>query len=477
MKSGNSKCAAVVFCLGLLFTLMSVASCDSDDDSSAESGSADDDFLDDDPADDDDDAGDDDDFTDDADDDADDDSVDDDADDDAFPELDPSVCALAEPADLIGFDPEYEMLESGDWVWDKNYYLLTVFAMLSEAARIIAEDAGIDAISRQRDERIREASTDCAGDIQCVADAALWSDVEAQAAAEALAEAFAGARADLDLPGELLRSGAFHLHAGSSASQLVENAWLDTRAGLRQAFDSYARSLPVETMADIVDQTVADNPDPMPFYRPLLEIALAAMDYHGRDEAGRYEPMAQGENAAAIARIPDIDWDEYRFSVILVPGRGPDYEIPLHYTSKKRCDIAVERYEAGVAPFLLLSGGHVHPDGTAYCEAVEMKRYLMDTHGVPENAIFVDPYARHTTTNLRDASRLIFRYGLPWNKPALITTDLWQNIYISYLLMQRCRDELGYLPWRKLRALDYNDACLLPSPMTLYIDPCDPLDP
>ena len=43
------------------------------------------------------------------------------------------------------------------------------------------------------------------------------------------------------------------------------------------------------------------------------------------------------------------------------------------------------------APFILVSGGNVHPNLTPYNEALEMKMALMREFGVPENAILVDP--------------------------------------------------------------------------------------
>ena len=43
----------------------------------------------------------------------------------------------------------------------------------------------------------------------------------------------------------------------------------------------------------------------------------------------------------------------------------------------------------------------VHPDDTPFNEAWEMRSFLLQ-HGVPEDMIVGDFYARHTTTNLRN---------------------------------------------------------------------------
>ena len=442
-------------------------------------GDDDDNDNDNDTSDDDDDSGDDDD-DDDAldDDDNDDDNDDDDNDDVPFPDLDPAVCMPDDPVDLQGFDPGYSLVDSGFWVLNKNYYLLTIFSEVAEALAIIETDPDLVGISAERDARIRQAVIDCVGDVTCYADALQWSDTETEDAADALVDAFFGVKTSFDPASSHLRpSGMFHLHVPLVDGELLNNAWLDTMAGMHQAFSSYAGSLPPDQMDVIVADILTANPDPMLLFEPMMEVTLAAMEYFGRDEAGRYEPMAEGENQAAFARINSIDWDQYRFSIIMVPGQGPNVEIPLHPTSKFRCILAVERFNANLAPLIVLSGGHVHPDQTQYSEAVEMKKYLMQQHEIPEEAILVDPHARHTTTNLRNVSRLIFRYGIPPDKPALITTDFFQNFYIDYMLTNRCLEELGYLPWRKVKRLDSFDSCLLPSPTTLHADPRDPLDP
>ena len=453
----------------LMAGLLLLASCGNDNEGDTDT---DNDNNDDDNNDDDDDSGDDD--------AGDDDAGDDDDDDDnaPFPNLDPTVCMPDEPVDIQGFDPDYAIVDSGSWVQNKNYYLLTIFSDVAEALAIIKGDPDLALISTERDARIRQAATDCVGDIDCYADALLWSDVEAMEAADALVDAFFGVKAPFDLASSHLQpSGMFHLHVPLSDDELLRSAWLDTVAGMHQVFDSYGWSLPPAELDVIINEILSGNPDPMLLFEPMLEIALAAMDYYDRDEAGRYEPMQDGENRSALARIPTIDWEQYRFSIILVPGKGPNLEIPFHPTSKIRCDLAVERFNVNIAPLIVLSGGHVHPDQTPYSEAIEMKKYLMQQHGIPEEAILVDPHARHTTTNLRNVSRLIFRYGIPPDKPALITTDFFQNIYIAYMLTERCLEELGYLPWRKVKQLGFSDSCLLPSPTTLYADPRDPLDP
>ncbi len=145
-----------------------------------------------------------------------------------------------------------------------------------------------------------------------------------------------------------------------------------------------------------------------------------------------------------------MKWENYSYTVIVVPGAGGDRpDVPLSAWGRLRVAVAAKRYHEGKAPFVLVSGGFVHPNQTPYCEALEMKRALMRDHAVPENAILIDPHARHTTTNLRNAARILFRYGFPFERKGLITTDLYQSKYIEApAFNERCRKEMGHVPHR-----------------------------
>jgi hypothetical protein len=107
-----------------------------------------------------------------------------------------------------------------------------------------------------------------------------------------------------------------------------------------------------------------------------------------------------------------------------------------------------------------------------------MKRDLMTRFGIPEDAILVDPHARHTTTNMRNAARLIYRYGIPFDRKALVTSDPGQSEYIeNRTFAKRCVDELGYVPYRLLGRISAFDLEFVPGRDSLQSDPRDPLDP
>jgi hypothetical protein len=107
-----------------------------------------------------------------------------------------------------------------------------------------------------------------------------------------------------------------------------------------------------------------------------------------------------------------------------------------------------------------------------------MKKYLIDTLDVPKNRILVEPYARHTTTNIRNTSRMIYRFGMQVSKPALIVTDSNQNDYINGKLMKkRALNQLGYLPYKRLKRLNSNESEFYPTKKVLQANPLDILDP
>lgn len=220
---------------------------------------------------------------------------------------------------------------------------------------------------------------------------------------------------------------------------------------------------------------VAQGEEPAAIAGPM-GFALGLLDLNGRDEAARY---GEAENASAFATARRIDWAKAPYSAIIVPGAGPeDARVALSAWGKLRLALAAARFRAGEAPFVIVSGGNVHPDRTPYNEAVEMRRALIERFGIPADRVVLEPYARHTTTNLRNAARLLIAMHAPAAKPALIVTDRWQSGYIdSDAFARRNQDELGYQPGRLGARISPTALPFTPSPDSLAVDPRDPLDP
>jgi len=294
----------------------------------------------------------------------------------------------------------------------------------------------------------------------------------------------------------LAPAGPYPRYAGQPDTAVLRRAWQDAALGLNRilrvylanaaprypAIDSSSFPRHDAGLARRVSQQLgplakAARRQPGVFYALPLHAALLALRLNGRDEAARYEPLLAGLNAAPGAAAARTAWARYPYQAILVPGSGPDQPgVALDSAGASRCRLAAARYRAGQAPFVVVSGGYVHPYQTPYCEAVEMKQYLVGTLGLPDAAVFIEPHARHTTTNLRNTARLLAAVGGPPTQPLLIVTDAAQSRYILGLA-ERCRRELGYVPYRDLQRRSATENSCLLTPEAGQPDPFDPLDP
>jgi len=383
-------------------------------------------------------------------------------------------------------------------VRDKNFYLLSMLERTPELPDAVKAEPVLARIGAERLAALDKAAKTCNLDLDCYAAAFQWSDAQSKEAGHALAGLYRTSPAVRRLAdGALRESGMYVRYQNLSGDQLLDRAWADCIHGINRmidvyglgkaprypAIDSITYDIKSDAWRHIVQNLTAmleDDPASLAlFSSPSMRFALELMWLNHRDEAGRYEPMETGENAPAVQRIKSTDWAKYPYSVIVVPGAGNDLPgFRLSPEGKLRDEIAVKRFREGKAPFLLVSGGFVHPSQTEFAEAIEMKRDLITRFGIPADAILIDPHARHTTTNMRNAARLMYRYGMPFEKKALVTTDLGQSQSIeSPAFAKRCMDELGYVPQQILGRTSPFDLEFRPTLDSLQADPQDPLDP
>lgn len=195
-------------------------------------------------------------------------------------------------------------------------------------------------------------------------------------------------------------------------------------------------------------------------------------------------------NDATYAALAAFDeWAAYTYPLIIVPGYTPeDIKAPapgVHPIAQRRLEQAVLDVKAKLAPFILVSGSNVRPRGTPYYEAIEMKRALV-AMGVPADRVLVEARARHSTTNLRNAGRVLFERRLA---RAVITTSgggvagsnvFDQDFYFGNPVLStfysRCERELGYRVG-ELKRVGPSHTELIPSPDVRRINYRDPLDP
>lgn len=232
-------------------------------------------------------------------------------------------------------------------------------------------------------------------------------------------------------------------------------------------------------VADAIWLADAGKNDPAVRLDPSLALAIALVDVSERHDAVAFEPLDAAHNAAPFALARTLDWKRYRYSAIIIPGVGPENPtIPLSARGKLHLQLAARRFAQGDVAFIITSGAAVHPKGSHFVEAVEMRKALIERYRIPAERIVIEPYARHTTTNLRNATRRLHAMGAPLDKPTLIVANADQSRYItSPEFAARNPAELGYDPGTVGTRLSPYEVEFTPSLHSLRVDPWDPLDP
>ena len=210
---------------------------------------------------------------------------------------------------------------------------------------------------------------------------------------------------------------------------------------------------------------------------PAAEVVKVAGDW-SYCESPATASLAR-ENAAVLKSEALHARSAAPYDLLIVPGHTPsDAEQPLAQVdpvAAARLDEAVALYREGRSRIVLVSGGNVHPVNTPYTEALTAKAYLV-AHGLPASAIVVEPCARHSTTNLRNAGRFMLKYHL---RSALVVTSADQAFYFANgrvsTLEFRSHDDLGYMVG-DLKGQTRTTVAFAPSEDVLRRGP-DPLDP
>ena len=235
-----------------------------------------------------------------------------------------------------------------------------------------------------------------------------------------------------------------------------------------------------ETLPTCKENVVFWNQKNTAFYSISMDAVCALLDVNDCLQAADYEPLEETVNKDSYAKLASTKWDNYPYSAILVLGYGPEEaNVPVSAIGKMRAAYAVQLYRDHQAPFIILSGGRVHPDHTPYSEANEMKKYLLETWQVPESAIIMEPQARHTTTNFRNAVRIMLDKGFPKSKYAIVTSSKSHidSVENTDGLPKRCIRELGYVPYKAGKRLSDRVIEFLPDAQSLIINPNEPNDP
>jgi len=409
------------------------------------------------------------------------------------PALHTSGSTFAQAAGIVasGFDRTYQ-LRFRNAVQDKNFYLLSLFQRHPEVGRLLRQDALLRKLFNEKVRALRMAAT--CNDMDCFDRLFRISDPTIETVAIQLKSLSRQPEFKRLIMKDMRPSGVFIKYSRQSDSEMLVAAWKDAAHGMNRLLRVYALGKdPFYKNIDRVSFDVSSEEyhqllktklaeiklsrEPL-FFEPTLNFTLKLLEANRRDEAARYEPLEEGENKAAFQDFKNISWNDYPHSFILVLGSGPGDSARISKIAAKRADHGAQLFLERKAPLIILSGGHVHPMQTPFNEAIEMKKYLMDKFKIPDKSILIDPYARHTTTNFRNAARLAFRYGIPTHLNALVTSS---EDHIGIITRDgfriRCTTELGYFPMESISRISPVAAEFKPSVASLFFDANDPLDP
>jgi hypothetical protein len=390
---------------------------------------------------------------------------------------------------------QHYQLIGKNYVLIKNYYLVNLLQNNAAANKLVSADIVLARLAQTKIKAVQDSLKANKGFVG-IAQSLKFTENEIKTSGSRLVALYKPGNAlGVLVSKHLLPSGFYIQYDSLPGAKLLVKAWEQDARAINHTIEIYAEGRkPRFPDIDSINFNIYHKTYPQVitagangivkqygatklFFLPSVSYALHSLDVNGRNDADNDEPMQLNVNKAAYNRIKTINWKKYMYTVILIPGEGPDKPgVSISQGSIARCKIAALKFKEGVAPFLVVSGGKVHPFKTNFGEAEEMKKYLMNQLGIPENAIFIEPQARHTTTNLRNCARLIFRYGMPFSKPFIVSTNKIQSYYISYM-QKRCEADLGYVPYSLGRRLSNTEQELLPNVASLQINPQEPLDP
>lgn len=401
--------------------------------------------------------------------------------------------ALAQKAALAtyGFDSSYK-LSLPKPVQDKNFFLLSLFQRSRDVRKLLSRDPALKQLAHNKLLALKKSES--CNDVGCFDELIRFDGPTIEAVANELQTLAQQPEFKLLAQKDLRPSGVFIKYSDKADTEMLVAAWKDAAAGLNRilsvyclgkdprypVIDKVSFDVATEAYRNLLKTKTAEikfSNDPL-FFEPTLNFAMKLLEVNRRDEAARHEPLEEGENKAAVQNLKNIKWSDYPYSFILVLGSGgADLTTPLSPIGAKRTDIAAQLFRQHKAPLIIVSGGYVHPMQTPYCEAIEMKKYLMEKYKIAEKSILVEPQARHTTTNFRNAARLAFRYRIPTTLALVTSSDSHIASSASDEFRVRCVNELGYFPMEFIKRISPVEAEFKPANASLFFDANDPLDP
>jgi hypothetical protein len=400
------------------------------------------------------------------------------------------------------FDQSYAFIYSDSKVKDRNFYWTTIIENDNNAKSALENNDDLKTFLLNAKQRVSNLVGNNNLTAAQYADALKFSDGEKITISLAIKDILmkSGSAFNELNKNHIEPSGVFnHFKTVTDASRVHQLIVEEILLGINQIIDTYCAGLDprypnidavsfdvngaqYKLLLNTLVSDLNNNKDQYKlFYEPFLKFALGVLELNDRDEAGRYFLIQNSENKAAYDYLQTINWNDFDYSMIVVLGDSPNSsgdEPNISIGGKVRADHGVELYNQGKAPLIAFTGGHLWPVHTIYSEAIEMKKYVMEKYSIPENRILVDPHARHTTTNMRNIGRQIFRYGIPIDKKAIVSARKTHSEYVaSSGYLTRCENEMGHIPLKLYERLSDFDLEFTSLIEVLHLDSSDPLDP
>ncbi|MBV8327299.1 YdcF family protein [Chryseobacterium sp.] len=380
-----------------------------------------------------------------------------------------------------------------EWEIYKNFYFIYSVRNNAPLLQEIQKDSFVQAMLNDRNKRF-EAAKDCPT-ADCIIEALKWKESDISVLNNSFRNLFASHKKFQNfIENTLYPSQKYLKPEPLNPGEYIQKALLQDLTAMNNVIDIYgAGKKPnypeidsisfnvkdknyIELLKNIRFDVAADT-EKNAFDKTLLS-AIRLLEVNERWDAAQLEPLINTENKEAYEKVKKTDFSKYPYASLLILGAGPQVDgQKISPMGMLRCRQALRSYQKGLAPFIIVSGGRVHPFKTHFIEAVEMKRYMVDVLGIPAYAIIADPFARHTTTNVRNAGRLIIDYGFPKDKWSLVSSSKTHIDYVEKAMDKRSMKELGNVPYIVGKRI--NDLLLeyKPTAEAFIINPAEPLDP
>jgi len=380
-------------------------------------------------------------------------------------------------------------------VMTNAFPLLTAMQTHSEIHQLISNSEKLKEIAEIQTQKIFEVRKGCEPLPRCIVDAVLL-DENAITQIHKELRGIKNPKRILELATNTeLTQGALNLYRSLPEEDQMGQAWVDSAKALNKTIRTYALSekplypdidasvwepnsrLSTALLLDLISQPEFSKDNL--FFSTSYKFVEYLLYLQDRENAGSYANLDINENLNAFKHLREIDWSSFPYASILVLGDGPtEYGMKVGFFGKLRLAEAVRLFKEGKAPVIIVSGGNVHPARTPFNEAVEMKNELVKRYGINEKSILIEPFARHTTTNFRNAARLMNRYNFPPEKTSLVTSSKFHIDYcLSEIFSKRQMDELGYLAIGWGKRISNTALEFVPSNLSLHKNSIDPLDP